>query len=436
MKPLGFALVLASTIAWASTASAAPRFAPPTHFTVTDDAADLVGSALSAKWDPPAEPPPAGYRLAGYRIRTTHHGPAFKQPEFVHDNIEDAADLLPIEKLKKGNERTIEGLDPRRKYTVTLQAVYTPVGVKLRASEDEPSEPAADVPAELSEPAEVTGAQPIGRYYDPKNTAVLIGVLLYGIIVALTWVYARRRDFYIRPIPGMRAVDDAIGRATEMGQPLLYISGLGGLGSIATIAAMLILGHLARRTAAYGTPILVPCNDSLVMSAEREIVREAYLEAGRPEAFRPDDIFYLTDSQFGYTSAVGGIIVRERPAANFFMGFFAAESLIIAETGNMVGSVQIAGTDSDTQLPFFIASCDYTLLGEELYAAGAYLSRHPLLMAQLKGQDMGKTVLAALLVVGVAFATWAAVAAFHVPPHVHAHASVLFDAFMKFLTGR
>ena len=109
-------------------------------------------------------------------------------------------------------------------------------------------------------------------------------------------------------------------------------------------------------------------------------------------------------------AAVDGIMVREKPAAAFYMGYFFAEALILAETGNQAGAIQIAGTDADTQLPFFITACDYTLMGEELYAASAYLSRQPLLVAQLKGQDIAKTIIAAILIAGVAAATIAALA--------------------------
>jgi hypothetical protein len=154
----------------------------------------------------------------------------------------------------------------------------------------------------------------------------------------------------------------------------------------------------------------VPCNDPLVMTTEREIVRQAYTEAGKPDAYRPDNIFFVTESQFGYVAAVDGIMLREEPAACFYMGYFFAEALILAETGNETGAIQIAGTDADTQLPFFITACDYTLMGEELYAASAYLSRQPLLVAQLRGQDIAKSIIAAALVVGVAAATYAAVA--------------------------
>jgi hypothetical protein len=101
-------------------------------------------------------------------------------------------------------------------------------------------------------------------------------------------------------------------------------------------------------------------------------------------------------------------MIRERPAANLYMGYFFAEALILAETGAATGAIQIAGTDADTQIPFFVTACDYTLMGEELYAATAYLSREPMLLAQLKAQDLGKLLVAAIMGVGALAATAAA----------------------------
>ncbi len=77
---------------------------------------------------------------------------------------------------------------------------------------------------------------------------------------------------------------------------------------------------------------------------------------------------------------------------------------MLAETGNVAGSIQIAGTDEITQIPFFVAACDYTLIGEELYASSAYLSQEPPLLGTLKAQDYGKAVGAILIVVGAAMA--------------------------------
>jgi len=98
-------------------------------------------------------------------------------------------------------------------------------------------------------------------------------------------------------------------------------------------------------------------------------------------------------------------MMRDKPAANFFMGYYYAESLILAETGASTGAIQIAGTDSATQLPFFVTTCDYTLIGEELYAASAYLAREPMLLGSLKGQDVGKVFIMVIIVLGTLLAT-------------------------------
>jgi len=87
------------------------------------------------------------------------------------------------------------------------------------------------------------------------------------------------------------------------------------------------------------------------------------------------------------------------------MGRFFAESLILAETGASTGAIQVAGTDDMTQLPFFITACDYTLIGEELYAASAYLSKDPMQKGTIKAQDFLKAIEVVLLVLGIAAAT-------------------------------
>jgi len=98
-------------------------------------------------------------------------------------------------------------------------------------------------------------------------------------------------------------------------------------------------------------------------------------------------------------------MVREKPAACFYMGYYYAESLLLAETGASTGAIQIAGTDADAQLPFFFTACDYTLIGEELYAAGAYLSKEPVLVGTLRGQDIGKAVLLFMILIGAVLTT-------------------------------
>ena len=211
----------------------------------------------------------------------------------------------------------------------------------------------------------------------------------------------RGKKLFVRKIAGLEAVDDAVGRATEMGRPILFIPGILDMDDVQTLAGLTILGRISRIIADYDTKIFMPVSRSLVMTAGRETIKAAYQAAGRPEKYSDDMVSYVTDEQFGYVAAVDGIMVREKPATVFLLGAFFAESLILAETGNYIGAIQIAGTARPAQLPFFIAACDFTLIGEELFAASAYLSDEPKALGSLKGQDVGKALAMVIIVVGV-----------------------------------
>lgn len=252
-------------------------------------------------------------------------------------------------------------------------------------------------------PSRIIGpVKPVAQWFNVDYKFIGIAMMLFsGIIIYCIYHAKKGREFFIRRIAGIEALDEAIGRATEMGMPMLYITGLGGIGSVSTLASLNILARVALRAAEYDTPLLVPATDPFVMVVEREIVKGAHMDAGRPDTYKEDNIYFVSDSQFAYTAAVNGVMLRERPAAIFYMGVFYAESLILSETGNSTGAIQIAGTDSIAQLPFFIAACDYTLIGEELYAASAYLSREPLLLGSLKGQDWSKLAIMVALVMGI-----------------------------------
>lgn len=236
--------------------------------------------------------------------------------------------------------------------------------------------------------------------YRLKNVGLILLLLFTAIIFYIR--YARRvGKIFIRRIPALNAVEEAIGRATEMGKPVLYVPGINDIDDPQTIASMSILAHVAEKTAKYGTPLYVPTARSMTMTMAQQVVKEAATKVSRPDWFNIDNIRYLTDDQFGYVSAVDGIVVRERPATNFYLGAFYAESLILSETGHSVGAIQIAGTAQVDQLPFFVAACDFVLLGEELYAGSAYLSQEPVQLGSLRGQDIGKLVFIFIIVLGV-----------------------------------
>ncbi|MDM7916654.1 MAG: hypothetical protein QUU85_15530, partial [Candidatus Eisenbacteria bacterium] len=230
---------------------------------------------------------------------------------------------------------------------------------------------------------------------------VAIAILAFGGVILLYIRKARSGiHLFIRKIAGLDAVDEAVGRATEMGRPLLYIPGTGYISDIGTVASLNLLGEVAKKTAEYGTTIRVPGRDPVVYTVAREVVKGSHEAVGRPDTFDPNSVFFIVENALAYAAAVGGLMVREKPAANFFMGPFYGESLILAETGAATGAIQIAGTDQVTQLPFFVVACDYTLMGEELYAASAYIAREPLMLGALKGQDAAKLLMMILLIGG------------------------------------
>jgi hypothetical protein len=244
------------------------------------------------------------------------------------------------------------------------------------------------------------------QWFDFSRLTLFALALIIGLAIFYFINSAKTgKKLFIRKIAGLEAVDDAVGRATEMGRKIIYIPGIMDMDSMQTIAGVTILGRVAKLAAEYEAKLEVPVSRSLVMVTCRETVKEAYLSAGRPDAYNDNMVYYLTDDQFGYAAALDGLFLRDKPAAVFLQGQFYAESLILAETANSVGAIQIAGTAMPSQLPFFVAACDYTLIGEELFAASAYLSKDPKLLGSLKGQDVGKFIFLLVIFAGVVLLT-------------------------------
>ncbi|HPP76040.1 MAG TPA: hypothetical protein PLU88_13035 [Armatimonadota bacterium] len=236
---------------------------------------------------------------------------------------------------------------------------------------------------------------------------LLEGIIVFFILYKIFSARAGRRLF-IRRIPGLTAIDEAVGRATEMGRPMMFSPGIGGI-TVVTLQALSILGHIISIAARYRARIIVPTSDPMLYTIAEETVRDAYESQGIGEIFNRDDIRFVSSDQFAYASGVVGILNREKVAGAFYFGDFFAESLILAENGQQVGAIQVAGTPQVMQIPFFIAACDYTIIGDEYYAASAYLSREPTLLGSLVGQDYSKAVILFLIIIGIVSASFLAV---------------------------
>jgi len=209
---------------------------------------------------------------------------------------------------------------------------------------------------------------------------------------------------FIRRIPGVDAIESAVGRCAELGRPVVFTTALTDVGPV-LFACLGVLHSIAKRTAQYKLKLIVPQYSPEAMAIVEDTVREAYRSVGRGAAFDPKSIVFLSSEQFAFASGYMGLVHREHAGAAFMFGVFAGEALVLAEAGQQVGARQVAASVSPEQVAFFICTCDYTLIGEELFGASAYMSREPVQVAALAAQDRVKLLVGAFVVLGVLCAT-------------------------------
>lgn len=240
---------------------------------------------------------------------------------------------------------------------------------------------------------------------------LLVFSLLTGAIIfwRMHAVRSGKHTPEIRHINGLDAIEEAIGRATEMGRPVLFSPGIAGVtdqSAPQTMAAMEILGYTTELIAKYSTELVVSIRTPDLFPIAQEVTRQRFLASGKPEMFKETTVQFFSSDQFAYAAACMGFMKREKVAANIMMGAFWAESLLMAEAGAQAGAIQVAGTANLHQIPFFVAACDYTLIGEELYAGGAYLSQDKVKIGSIAGQDWIKVICLAMLLIGSLTATF------------------------------
>lgn len=232
-------------------------------------------------------------------------------------------------------------------------------------------------------------------------------LILLIVATVICIYYMQRKELpYIRRVPALDAIDEAIGRATEMGKPIVCSHGIAVAGfDYWTMAGLSILAYVARHCAKTDTRLIVPCGGSeqsyTVTEVARELVRTQYVLEGKPEAFRLEDMPFLSGRQFPWASAYVGMLLRERPGANIWVGVQWASAMYIAEVTYQVGAIGIAGTSYLANISVLATSADYVMIGEELPAAGAYLSKDPAQLASIRMQDIMKVIGLIILVVGV-----------------------------------
>jgi len=165
------------------------------------------------------------------------------------------------------------------------------------------------------------------------------------------------------------------------------------------MAAIDILKYVADSCAVKNTRLIVAVGVPEVIPLVEEVMKVAAMQAGKPDQYRPDDIHFFPDQAF--TVGVVGLMQREQISTGVYAGSIVHDAIILAETGYSLGAFQVAASNQIGNLPFLIACCDYALIGEEMLAAGAYLSRDARALGAILGEDIGKIIALAISIAGI-----------------------------------
>jgi len=232
----------------------------------------------------------------------------------------------------------------------------------------------------------------------------------FALLFVLTLVYisyAKRGKIpKVRRLPALDAIDESVGRAAEMGRPIVFSSGWGGGGLYSDkgpshMAGISVLDYAARVAARTGAKLIAALGWPELVPITEDTMRQAYLAEGKPEAYDPSDVRFVSSWQQAYAMGYMGLLLKEKAAANIYIGTSWAEVLNIIETGSVIGAVQIGGLVDVRNLPMMVAVCDYSLIGGELFAASAYLNKEPTMLATVGTGDAWKVISIIAIVVGI-----------------------------------
>ena len=236
---------------------------------------------------------------------------------------------------------------------------------------------------------------------------IILAALL--VLVVLLYLLTRSvqagRTAVLRPMTSYEGLTGQIGRAIESGRQLHLTLGqasLVGSANPTSVSAMAVLDSLARDGCANGTPPLVTVGEGTLLPLAQGSIQHALSEANRSGDFDlslTQFVAHDTDP-FAYSAGVGALL-QQRVASNIMMGRFGPELAIIAAAANRQTVEPVIGTDDPTALAVAVAMADDVLIGEELFATGAYLQGSPSQIASLQLQDILRWVVV-LFILGTA----------------------------------
>jgi len=242
----------------------------------------------------------------------------------------------------------------------------------------------------------------------PTIYAFLFLLLFAGLLAYFTVRVRAGARPALRRIRAFEVLRELMDRAIESGRTLHLSVGVGGMGDRTTadsMAGLSVLNYLTEQAAETGVAPIVSMADPTLMLFAQNAIRGAYgdnqIEA--QEAYR--HVRWIAPQAAAYAAGVMSILSLEDAEANVMVGNFGDEYLLIGETAAWRKVDHVGGTSDPNTLPFIYASAQETLFGEEIYAAGAYLSRIPAHLGSLITQDAMRWLVALIILGGILVTT-------------------------------
>jgi hypothetical protein len=238
----------------------------------------------------------------------------------------------------------------------------------------------------------------IGEYL-----GLLFTLLCLGLIIIFAILGRNRPGRNLREIPGFIRFRREVGLAVEAGKRLHISLGRGSINDLqggSALIGLTMLNRCARAASNSDCPPVATSGDGVVTILTQDMLRSTYSSLAAEQRYDPTNARLTGLTPMAYAAGAMPAIHDEQVSANILAGHFGSEVALLTEAGERSRSLTVAGSDSIPAQAVLYATSDEPLLGEELYAGGAYLGAGPAHEASLRMQDILRWVLVVAIVIG------------------------------------
>jgi hypothetical protein len=229
-------------------------------------------------------------------------------------------------------------------------------------------------------------------------------LLLLAAVLLMGGIFLRRRfPGAFRPIAAYERLNRAVGLAVESGTRLHISLGRGNLFTArgaSALAALGMLRKLSERTSLSDRPPVVTSGDASLAILAQDTLQSGYRAAAAEEQYRPSTGRLTGLTPFSYAAGTVPITRDESVSTNVFLGDFGAESALMVESAERENTSVIAASDNLSAQSVFYATSQDPLIGEELFAAGAYVGAGAAHEASLIVQDILRWLVIVAILIG------------------------------------